>query len=136
MSILKKRNIFDQSKPNTWLILCRTARRDNTRARPLSDQLKDLLFFFRVGWSHRHAHGWSVQTRASVYGIPGKQLACQCGRWERWWRGGTAGMPCLESASRTLSVEGGFRPKGRGNHGLFIASFTTLSITSSAYKTF
>lgn len=48
--------------------------------------------------------------------------------------GGTVEMPCLESSLRTLSVEGGFSPKGSGSHGLFIASFTTLSITSSACK--
>lgn len=41
-------------------------------------------------------------------------------------------MPCLESSVSTLSVDGGLRPNGRGNHGLVIASFTTLSITSSA----
>ena len=42
-------------------------------------------------------------------------------------------MPCLESSDSTLSVEGGFSPKGNGNHGLLIASLTTLSISSSAY---
>lgn len=47
-------------------------------------------------------------------------------------RGGTVEMPCLVSSFRTLSVEGGFSPKGRGSHGLLIASFTTLSISSSA----
>lgn len=46
--------------------------------------------------------------------------------------GGTVEMPCLESSARTLSVEGGFRPNGNGSHGLFIASFTILSITSSS----
>lgn len=45
---------------------------------------------------------------------------------------GTVEMPCLESSDSTLSVEGGFNPKGNGNHGLLIASFTTLSISSSA----
>lgn len=48
---------------------------------------------------------------------------------------GMVEIPCLESSSRTLSVEGAFRPKGSGNHGLVIASFTTLSITSSACTT-
>lgn len=43
-------------------------------------------------------------------------------------------MPCLESSEMTLSVDGGLRPKGKGNHGLFIASFTTLSMTSSPYN--
>lgn len=50
------------------------------------------------------------------------------------------GMPCLESSSNTLSIEGGLRPIGKGSHGLFIASFTALSTTSSAcineYNTF
>lgn len=41
-------------------------------------------------------------------------------------------MPCLESSANTLSVEGGLSPKGNGSHGLLIASFTTLSTTSSA----
>lgn len=41
-------------------------------------------------------------------------------------------MPCFRSSLRTHSVEGGFSPNGSGSHGLFIASFTTLSITSSA----
>lgn len=44
-------------------------------------------------------------------------------------------IPCLESSFRTLSVDGGFSPNGNGNHGLLIASFTTLSITSSACTT-
>lgn len=43
-------------------------------------------------------------------------------------------MPCLDSSSSTPSVEGGLRPKGSGSHGLLIASFTTLSTTSSACK--
>lgn len=46
--------------------------------------------------------------------------------------GGTLQIPCLESSANTLSVDGGLRPKGKGSHGLLIASFTTLSITSSA----
>lgn len=46
------------------------------------------------------------------------------------------GMPCLESSDITLSIEGGLRPKGNGSHGLLIASFTTLSTTSSACKHF
>lgn len=41
-------------------------------------------------------------------------------------------MPCFESSVSTESAEGGLRPMGRGSHGLLIASFTTLSITSSA----
>lgn len=41
-------------------------------------------------------------------------------------------MPCFESSVSTESVEGGLRPMGRGSHGLLIASFTALSITSSA----
>jgi hypothetical protein len=49
-------------------------------------------------------------------------------------------MHCLESSSNTLSIEGGLRPIGKGSHGLFIASFTALSTTSSAcineYNTF
>lgn len=43
-------------------------------------------------------------------------------------------MPCFESSVSTESVEGGLRPMGRGSHGLLIASFTALSITSSACK--
>lgn len=41
-------------------------------------------------------------------------------------------MPCLVSSASTPSVEGGLRPRGRGSHGLLIASFTILSTTSSA----
>ena len=55
---------------------------------------------------------------------------------QRFWKplmrgGGTVEIPCLDSSARTLSVEGGLRPMGSGNHGLLIASVTTLSITSS-----
>lgn len=48
--------------------------------------------------------------------------------------GGIVEIPCLESSVRTVSVDGGLRPSGKGNHGLLIASFTTLSITSSPCK--
>jgi len=47
--------------------------------------------------------------------------------------GGTVEIPWRQSSAKTLSVEGGFRPMGSGNHGLLIASFTILSTTSSPY---
>lgn len=51
---------------------------------------------------------------------------------ERLLPRGMPEMPCLESSANTLSMEGGLSPKGNGSHGLLIASFTTLSTTSSA----
>lgn len=67
-------------------------------------------------WSPRTGH-WGLDS--------GSGLA-------RLEQGGILEIPCLESSDSTQSIEGGLRPKGIGSHGLSIASFTALSITSSA----
>lgn len=44
--------------------------------------------------------------------------------------GGTFDTPCRCSSTITLSIEGGFKPRGRGNHGLSKTSPMTASILS------
>lgn len=97
----------------------------------------------RIGWVGPHPVrqsrdlDWGGQgtDKFCLGAEPGGALPRQHGpgRWLTW--GGMLGMPCLESSARTQSMEGGLSPRGKGNHGLLIASFTMLSITSSSCNT-
>jgi len=83
-----------------------------------------------AGQPHHHHHQslYSVGVGGGVIG----RLQQGFGAEEPLLPRGMLDMPCLESSANTLSVQGALSPKGNGSHGLLIASFTTLSTTSSA----
>lgn len=82
-----------------------------------------------AGQPHHHHHHQSHYSVGAGGGVIGTR---QQGFGAEEPLRGMLDMPCLESSANTLSVEGALSPKGNGSHGLLIASFTTLSTTSSA----
>jgi len=84
-----------------------------------------------VGQPHHHHHHQSHYSVGPSGGVNGTRQQ-GFGAEEPLLPRGMLDMPCLESSANTLSVEGALSPKGNGSHGLLIASFTTLSTTSSA----
>lgn len=68
-------------------------------------------------WGSISLNVWNVRTQTQV-----------C--WVQAQEGGTLGIPCRCSSPMTLSVEGGFRPRGRGSHGFDKASPIAASMLS------